>query len=126
MNIIVTGGAGFIGSNFVYYQLENHPEDRIICLDKLTYAGNLSTLEAAMKLPNFRFVKADIADRKAVEQLFEEEKPADLCCGCVRCAKMLPSDSECCSECGNERLIYGDSECLLDEARLQRIHNLLL
>ncbi len=75
MNIIVTGGAGFIGSNFVYYQLENHPEDRIICLDKLTYAGNLSTLEAAMKLPNFRFVKADIADRKAVEQLFEEEKP---------------------------------------------------
>lgn len=75
MNIIVTGGAGFIGSNFVYYQLENHPEDRIICLDKLTYAGNLSTLEVAMKLPNFRFVKADIADRKAVEQLFEEEKP---------------------------------------------------
>ena len=75
MNIIVTGGAGFIGSNFVYYQLENHPEDRIICLDKLTYAGNLSTLEAAMKLPNFRFVKADIADRKAVEQLFEEGKP---------------------------------------------------
>ena len=46
MNIIVTGGAGFIGSNFVYYQLENHPEDRIICLDKLTYAGNLSTLES--------------------------------------------------------------------------------
>ena len=75
MTIIVTGGAGFIGANFVYLQLEKHPEDRIICLDKLTYAGNLSTLEDAMKNPNFRFVKADIADREAVEKLFEEEKP---------------------------------------------------
>ena len=75
MNIIVTGGAGFIGSNFVYYQLEKHPEDRIICLDKLTYAGNLSTLSEAMKNPNFRFVKADIADRDAVYKLFEEENP---------------------------------------------------
>ena len=75
MTIIVTGGAGFIGSKFVYLQLEEHPEDRIICLDKLTYAGNLSTLEAAMQHPNFRFVKADIADRAAVEQLFEEEHP---------------------------------------------------
>lgn len=60
------------------------------------------------------------------ESLFEEEKPADLCCGCIRCAKMLPADSECCPECGNARLIYGDSECPLDEARLPRIHNLLL
>ena len=75
MTIIVTGGAGFIGANFVYLQLEEHPEDRIICLDKLTYAGNLSTLEEAMKNPNFRFVKADIADKEAVEKLFEEEKP---------------------------------------------------
>ncbi len=75
MTIIVTGGAGFIGANFVYLQFEEHPEDRIICLDKLTYAGNLSTLEEAMKNPNFRFVKADIADREAVEKLFEEEKP---------------------------------------------------
>ena len=75
MNIIVTGGAGFIGSNFVFYMLKTHPEDRIICLDKLTYAGNLSTLEPVMDQPNFRFVKADICDRKAVYQLFEEEKP---------------------------------------------------
>lgn len=75
MNIIVTGGAGFIGSNFVYYELEKHPEDRIICLDKLTYAGNLATLEEAMKNPNFRFVKGDIADKECVEKLFEEEKP---------------------------------------------------
>ena len=75
MNIIVTGGAGFIGANFVYYELKNHPEDRIICLDKLTYAGNLETLEDAMKNENFRFVKGDIADKECVEILFEEEKP---------------------------------------------------
>ena len=75
MNIIVTGGAGFIGSNFVFYMLKTHPEDRIICLDKLTYAGNLSTLQPVMDQPNFRFVKADICDRKAVYQLFEEETP---------------------------------------------------
>ena len=75
MNIIVTGGAGFIGANFVYYELEKHPEDRIICLDKLTYAGNLETLEKAMKNPNFRFVRGDIADKEFVEKLFEEEKP---------------------------------------------------
>ena len=75
MTIIVTGGAGFIGSNFIYYQLKNHPEDRIVCLDALTYAGNLASLEGAMANPNFRFVKADITDREAVEKLFEEEKP---------------------------------------------------
>ena len=75
MNIIVTGGAGFIGANFVYYQLEKHPQDRIICLDALTYAGNLETLEEAMKHPNFRFVKGDIADREFVYRLFEEEHP---------------------------------------------------
>ena len=71
--ILVTGGAGFIGSNFVYYQLEKHPERRVVCLDALTYAGNLETLEAALKGPNFRFVKGDITDRKAVYALFEEE-----------------------------------------------------
>lgn len=75
MTVIVTGGAGFIGSNFVFYQLKNHPEDRVICLDKLTYAGNLSTLEPVMNHKNFRFVKADIADREAIYNLFEEEKP---------------------------------------------------
>lgn len=75
MTIIVTGGAGFIGSNFIFYMLEKHPEDRIVCLDKLTYAGNLSTLEPVMKNSNFRFVKMDICDRTAVYGLFEEEKP---------------------------------------------------
>ena len=75
MKIIVTGGAGFIGSNFVFYMMKKHAEDRIICIDKLTYAGNLSTLKDVMGKPNFRFVKADICDREAVYQLFEEEKP---------------------------------------------------
>lgn len=75
MTIIVTGGAGFIGGNFVYYELEKHPEDRVVCLDSLTYAGNLATLEGAMKNPNFRFVKGDITDREAVETLFAQEKP---------------------------------------------------
>lgn len=75
MNIIVTGGAGFIGSNFVFHMLQGHPEYRIVCLDKLTYAGNLSTLEPVMGNGNFRFVKADICDRAAVYQLFEEEHP---------------------------------------------------
>ncbi|MGN1194557.1 MAG: dTDP-glucose 4,6-dehydratase [Acutalibacteraceae bacterium] len=70
---LVTGGAGFIGSNFVYYMLKNHPNARIVCLDKLTYAGNLETLEEAMKSDNFRFVKGDITDRAAVYSLFEEE-----------------------------------------------------
>ena len=75
MNIVVTGGAGFIGANFVYYMLENRPEDKIICYDKLTYAGNLATLEEAQKNKNFKFIKGDIADREAVYRMFEEEKP---------------------------------------------------
>ena len=75
MTIIVTGGAGFIGSNFIFYQLASHPEDRVVCLDKLTYAGNLSTLASVMDKPNFRFVRADICDHEAVDRLFDEEKP---------------------------------------------------
>lgn len=73
--VIVTGGAGFIGSNFVFHMLAKYPEYRIICLDKLTYAGNLSILKSVMDNPNFRFVKDDICDREAVYRLFEEEKP---------------------------------------------------
>ena len=65
MVIIVTGGAGFIGSNFVFHMLKTYPDYRIICLDKLTYAGNLSTLKSVMDNPNFRFVKEDITDREA-------------------------------------------------------------
>ena len=75
MNIIVTGGAGFIGSNFVFHMLNKYPDYRIICLDCLTYAGNLSTLAPVMDNPNFRFVKEDITNREAVYKLFEEEKP---------------------------------------------------
>lgn len=75
MKIIVTGGAGFIGSNFVYYELKNHPDDEIICLDALTYAGNMETLAGALKNPKFKFVKGDIVDRKLVYDLFAAEKP---------------------------------------------------
>ncbi|MDD3404393.1 MAG: dTDP-glucose 4,6-dehydratase [Hespellia sp.] len=73
--ILVTGGAGFIGSNFIFYMMDKHPDYRFVCLDKLTYAGNLSTLAPVMDKANFRFVKADICDRTAVFNLFEEEKP---------------------------------------------------
>ena len=73
--IIVTGGAGFIGANFVFHMLTAHPEDRIVCLDKLTYAGNLSTLKDVMGNPHFRFARMDICDRAAVYGLFEEEHP---------------------------------------------------
>ena len=72
MTIIVTGGAGFIGSNFIFHMLAKYPDYRIVCLDKLTYAGNLSTLKSVMDKPNFRFVKADICVREAVYRLFEE------------------------------------------------------
>lgn len=75
MKLIITGGAGFIGSNFIYYELKHHSEDEFICLDKLTYAGNLSSLKGAMEQPNFKFVRGDIADRGFVYSLFEAEKP---------------------------------------------------
>lgn len=75
MTIVVTGGAGFIGSNFIFYELEKYKEDRIVCVDSLTYAGNLTTLEPVINQPNFRFVKLDICDREGVYRLFEEEKP---------------------------------------------------
>ena len=73
--IIVTGGAGFIGSNFIFYMEKTHPGDRIICLDKLTYAGNLSTLSPLAENENFRFVRLDLCDREAVYRVFEEEEP---------------------------------------------------
>ena len=75
MKMIVTGGAGFIGSNFIFYERKAHPEDEIICLDKLTYAGNLKTLKDIMDAPNFKFVKLDICDREGVYKLFADEKP---------------------------------------------------
>lgn len=75
MKILVTGGAGFIGANFVYYMLKKHPDYDIVCIDALTYAGNLETLEEALENPNFKFFKQDICDRGAIYKLFEEEKP---------------------------------------------------
>ena len=75
MKIIVTGGAGFIGSNFIFYMLEKYPEYNIICIDKLTYAGNLSTLKSVINNPKFRFIKADICDRGTIDKVFEEVQP---------------------------------------------------
>lgn len=75
MTLLVTGGAGFIGSNFIFYWIKNHPEDRVVCLDKLTYAGNRATLVPVLEHPSFRFVQGDICDREAVDRLFEEEQP---------------------------------------------------
>lgn len=75
MTIFVTGGAGFIGSNFIFHWLAVHPEDRVVCIDKLTYAGNLSTLSSVLKNPRFHFVKADICDRDTLDRLFAGEGP---------------------------------------------------
>ena len=75
MKIVVTGGAGFIGGNFVHYMLNLYNDYKIICLDALTYAGNMETLGTVKNNPNFKFYKADIADRTAVYEIFEKEKP---------------------------------------------------
>ena len=74
MKILVTGGAGFIGGNFVHYMVETYPEDMIVNLDLLTYAGNLETCKPVEGKPNYKFVKGDIADREFIFKLFEEEK----------------------------------------------------
>lgn len=73
MTVIVTGGAGFIGSNFIFYMLKKHPDYKIICMDKLTYAGNMSSLKNV--LDKIVFEKIDICDRKEVNRIFEEHKP---------------------------------------------------
>lgn len=75
MTILVTGGAGFIGANFVYYLLKEHPTERVVCVDCLTYAGNLSTLDAAREQPNFVFYKENICNRPAIFKIFEQEHP---------------------------------------------------
>ena len=82
MKIIVTGGAGFIGGNFVHLVVNKYPQDQVICLDKLTYAGNMETLNPVMDKENFKFVKGDIADREFIYQLFETEKP-DVVVNCA-------------------------------------------
>jgi dTDP-glucose 4,6-dehydratase len=75
MNVLITGGAGFIGSNFSYYLLRKYPSYRLICLDLLTYAGNLYNLQAAQHNKNFLFIRGDIADVKTVDAIFEQESP---------------------------------------------------
>lgn len=74
MKLLVTGGAGFIGGNFVHYMVEKYPEDEIVNLDLLTYAGNLETLKPVENKKNYRFIKGDITDRKFIFELFEKEK----------------------------------------------------
>jgi dTDP-glucose 4,6-dehydratase len=74
MKILVTGGAGFIGGNFVLYMVNQYPEDMIVNLDALTYAGNLETLKSVEHKPNYKFVKGDISDRTFINQLFDVEK----------------------------------------------------
>jgi dTDP-glucose 4,6-dehydratase len=71
MKLLVTGGAGFIGSNFILYYLKNHPESSIVNLDKLTYAGNLENLESVKDNPNYSFIKGDICDPKTVEKAMQ-------------------------------------------------------
>ena len=75
MKVLITGGAGFIGANFIFHMRNAHPDYDLVCVDKLTYAGNLETLAPVMEEPRFTFMKADIADRKAIYDIFEQEKP---------------------------------------------------
>lgn len=75
MKIIVTGGAGFIGGNFIHFMMNKYPQYKIICLDSLTYAGNLETLKDVMENENFKFIKADITYRATIYKIFEEIKP---------------------------------------------------
>lgn len=72
MTILITGGAGFIGSNFITYYIKQYPSVKIVTLDKLTYAGNLSNLKEVVNLSNCTFVKGDICDRNLIERLFKE------------------------------------------------------
>ena len=74
MKILVTGGAGFIGGNFVHHMVNKYPDYEIVNLDLLTYAGNLETLKPVEDKPNYKFVKGDIADREFIMDLFEKEK----------------------------------------------------
>jgi len=74
MKILVTGGAGFIGSNFVHYMVEKYPDDLIVNLDLLTYAGNLETLKDIETKPNYSFIKGDISDREFIDELFNNER----------------------------------------------------
>ncbi|MVB10068.1 dTDP-glucose 4,6-dehydratase 2 [Caprobacter fermentans] len=75
MILLVTGGAGFIGGNFIHYMMKKHPEDSIVCIDALTYAGNMETLADVLHDSRFKFFKGDITDRALVYDIFESEHP---------------------------------------------------
>lgn len=75
MKVLVTGGAGFIGGNFIHETIKTHPDDTVICVDKLTYAGNMETLAPVIDSKNFHFERADIADSTAIRSIFEKHKP---------------------------------------------------
>ena len=74
MKFLVTGGAGFIGSNYLHYVVNKYPKDKFICIDALTYAGNYNNIKELEKKKNFKFVKGDIRDKDLIEKLFEKEK----------------------------------------------------
>ena len=78
MKLLVTGGAGFIGSNFICWWLENHPQDKILNLDKLTYAGDLENLQEVENQPNYQFIQGDICDKKLVQKILAENQPEVL------------------------------------------------
>ena len=75
MKILITGGAGFIGTNFIYYWIEQHPLDQLVCVDALTYAGNRSNLTVAEEKHGLIFYKADICDKSEIERIFKKENP---------------------------------------------------
>jgi dTDP-glucose 4,6-dehydratase len=75
MKLLITGGAGFIGSNFIFHQIKKHPLDELICVDKLTYSGNLKTLKSVLNLKNFKFFRFDITNRVEMDKLFSNERP---------------------------------------------------
>jgi dTDP-glucose 4,6-dehydratase len=74
MNLLITGGAGFIGSNFIHYVLREHPDVNLVNVDALTYCGNLENLAAVKNQPRYRFVKADVADPEAMDRVFSQTR----------------------------------------------------
>ena len=69
---LITGGAGFIGSNYLHYVVDKYPEDEFVCLDALTYAGNYNNIKKLEEKPNYKFVKMDIRDKDAILELFKK------------------------------------------------------